>query len=98
MFSIVIASALFVVEEIQNAYFFFKESEKIQSLAQKQKWYKDLSVNEKIKVERFYDAKIEQLDGAQKLICRESSIQFVFQLTLILYQENFQTTVPTALS
>ena len=90
MFSVVIASVLFVVEEIQNAYFFFKESEKIQGLAQKRKYYKDLAANEKKAVEKFYEAKIEQLDGAQKLICRESSIQVVFQLTLILYQENFQ--------
>ena len=90
MFSVVIASVLFVVEEIQNAYFFFKESEKIQGLAQKRKCYKDLAANEKKAVEKFYEAKIEQLDAAQKLICRESSIQVVFQLTLILYQENFQ--------
>ena len=90
MFSVLTASALFVVEEIQNAHFFFKEFEKIQALAHKQKRYKELSLNEKIAVEKYYDAKIEQLDGAQKLICRESSIQLVFQITLILYQENFQ--------
>ena len=38
----------------------------------------------------FYNARIRQLDGAQRLICRESSIQVVLQLTLILYQANYQ--------
>ena len=37
----------------------------------------------------FYNAKIRQLDKAQKLICREATIQVVLQLSLMLYQENF---------
>ncbi len=44
----------------------------------------------KKEVRDFYNARIRQLDGAQRLICRESSIQVVLQLTLILYQANYQ--------
>ena len=40
-------------------------------------------------VKIFYDAKIKELDKAQKLICREATIQVILQLTLIFYQEIF---------
>ena len=44
-------------------------------------------MEEKNQVEKFYNAKIQELDKAQKLICREATIQVALQLTLILYQE-----------
>ena len=56
-------------------------------LSEKQNVYNDLSSEEKTKVKKFYNAKIQQLDKCQKLICREASVQVVLQLTLLLYQE-----------
>ena len=59
------------------------------SLRKKQERFVDLSPQEKRSVQAFFNAKINQIDKAQKLICRESSIQVVLQLTLIVYQANF---------
>ena len=81
---------MFLIEEVQNVFSFYKECRFIQSLRKKHDNYKKLSSNDKKEVRLFFDAKIRQLDGVQKLICRESSIQVVLQLTLISYQENFQ--------
>lgn len=61
----------------------------MQSLKLKNISYEELSFEERKEVRLFFDAKIHQLDAAQKLICRESSIQVVLQLTLISYQESF---------
>ena len=58
------------------------------SLRKKQERFVDLSPQEKRSVQAFFNAKINQIDKAQKLICRESSIQVVLQLTLIVYQAN----------
>ena len=44
---------------------------------------------ERCQVKMFYDGKIKELDKAQKLICREATIQVILQLTLIFYQEIF---------
>ena len=85
--SIIFASVLFLVEEIQNVFLFYKKCRKIRFLTQKQNIFKDLSSEEKGQVKHFYDAKIQELDKAQKLACREATIQVAFQLTLILYQE-----------
>ena len=81
---------MFLIEEVQNVFFHYKECKIIQSLIKKHESYETLSSDEKTEVRIFYDAKVRRLDGAQKLICRESSIQVALQLTLILYQENFQ--------
>ena len=75
------------MEEIQNVFLFYKECTNIQSLAKKQRNFENLSQEEKNRVEKFYDARTQALDKAQKLICRESAIQLALQLTLILYQE-----------
>ena len=56
-------------------------------LSNQQNDYKDLSLEEKTEVEKFYDAKMQQLDKSQRIICREATIQVVLQLTLLLYQE-----------
>ena len=77
-----------MVEEIEHIYHYYKNCNKIQRLSERTKRFSDLSTLEKTEVRCFYDAKIRQLDGAQKLICRESSIQVVLQLTLIVYQAN----------
>lgn len=87
MFSVFFASLIFLVEEIQNVFVFYKKCKKIQLLAEKQETFKKLSPEEKDQVRKFYNAKIQELDKAQKLICREATIQVVLQLTLILYQE-----------
>ena len=78
-----------MIEEIKNVFRYYRESRIIQSLIKKHDKYEELSFDERDEVRSFYEAKICQLDGAQKLICRESSIQVVLQLTLIAYQENF---------
>ena len=88
--SIILASFLFLIEEVQNVFLFYKDCEVIQSLRKKYDRFENLSIDEKNKVQDFYNAKIRQVDRAQKLICRESSIQVVLQLTLIVYQANFQ--------
>ena len=49
----------------------------------------DLSLDQKNAVGTFFNVKVRRLDEAQKLICRESSIQVVLQFTLIFYQANF---------
>ena len=87
MVSITFANFIFLVEEIQNVFIFFKKCRKIHALAKKQKIFKNLSSAEKNQVRKFYNAKIQSLDKAQKLICREANIQVALQLTLILYQE-----------
>ena len=87
--SVIFASFIFLVEEIQNVIRSFKESRIIESLSEKEGTFKDLSPDEKDEVRKYYNAKIRQLDKAQKLICREATIQVVLQLTLMLYQENF---------
>ena len=61
-------------------------SEKVQDLARAGKIFKDLSDSEQNEVENYYTAKKRQLDRAQKVICRESSIQLVLQNSLIVYQ------------
>ena len=81
---------MFLIEEVQNVFFHYKECRLIQSLIKKHDSYDLLSSDEKNAVRIFYDAKVRRLDGAQELICRESSIQVALQLTLILYQEDFQ--------
>ena len=78
---------IYLVEEIQNVFLFYNDCTNIQSLAKKQSIFKNLSPEEKKGVEKFYDARTQALDKAQKFICRESSIQLALQLTLILYQE-----------
>ena len=86
-FSIIFASFLFFIEEVQSAFIFYRKSKTMRLLSEKQNVYNDLSSEEKTKVKKFYDAKIRQLDKCQKLICREASVQVVLQLTLLLYQE-----------
>ena len=88
--TIIFASLMFLIEEVQNVFFHYKECRLIQSLIEKHDSYDLLSSDEKNAVRIFYDAKVRRLDEAQKLICRESSIQVALQLTLILYQEDFQ--------
>ena len=68
---------------------YYKNCNKIQRLSERTKRFSDLSTLKKTDVRCFYDAKIRQLDGAQKLICCKSSIQNVLQLTPIVYQANF---------
>ena len=53
----------------------------------KQNIFKKLSTDEKNRVQKYYNAKVQELDKVQKLICREATIQVALQLTLILYQE-----------
>ena len=88
--TIVFASLLLLIEEVQNVFIHYKECKLIQSFTKKHVSYEKLSPDEKKEVRLFYEAKVRQLDGAQKLICRESSIQVALQLTLILYQEIFK--------
>ena len=87
IFFVIFASPIFLVEEIQTVFLFFKECRKIQLLSEKQNVFKHLSMDKKDQVKKFYNAKIQELDKAQKLICREATIQVALQLTLILYQE-----------
>ena len=72
---------------MENVFVFYKECKKIQSLAKKQNIFAHLSTVEKDQVKKFYNAKIQELDKAQKLIRREATVQVALQLTLILYQE-----------
>ena len=88
--SIVFASLMFLIEEVQNIFVYYKECKVIQSLRTKHDSYEKLSSDDKGEVRLFFNAKIRQLNGAQKLICREASIQVILQLTLIAYQENFK--------
>ena len=53
----------------------------IESLSEKRDSFKDLSPDEKDEVKNFYNAKIRQLDKAQKLICREATIQASFKIS-----------------
>ena len=87
--TILFAHILIFIEELSYIYEFFKRSEKVQDLARAGKIFKDLSDSEKSEVENYYTAKKRQLDRAQKVICRESSIQLVLQNSLIVYQERF---------
>ena len=88
--SVLFASFIFLIEEVKNVYLFYKGGKAIQALRKKHDQFLTLSLDEKKEVRDFYNARIRQLDGAQRLICRESSIQVVLQLTLILYQANYQ--------
>ena len=88
--SIIFASFVFLIEEVQNVFLMYKESKLILSLREKNDRFLTLSLDEKNAVRDYFNARIRQLDGAQRLICRESSIQVVLQLTLILYQANYQ--------
>ena len=88
--SVLFASFIFLIEEVKNVYLFYKEGKLIQTLRKKHDRFLTLSLDEKKEVRDFYNARIRQLDGAQRLICRESSIQVVLQLALILYQANYQ--------
>ena len=88
--SILFASFIFLLEEVRNVFLFYKECKLIQSLRKKHDRFLNLSLDEKNAVRDYFNARIRQLDGAQKLICRESSIQVVLQLTLILYQAIYQ--------
>ena len=87
IFSVFFASVIFLIEEIQNVFVFYKECRKVQLIAQKQDTFELLSSEEKNQVKNFYNAKIQELSNGQKLICREATIQVVLQSTLILYQE-----------
>ena len=86
--SILFASFIFLIEEVQNVFFFYKDCKLIHSLRKKHDRFCNLSLEEKKSVRAFFNVKVRQLDKAQKLICRESSIQVVLQLTLIVYQAN----------
>ena len=86
--SILFASFIFLIEEVQNVYLFYKDCKLIHSLRKKYDRFRNLSFDEKNAVRVFFNVKVRQLDKAQKLICRESSIQVVLQLTLIVYQAN----------
>ena len=88
--SVAFASFIFLIEEVQNVFLHYKECKLIQALRKKQDNYEKLSSDEKRDVRNFFDTKVIRLDAAQNLICRESSFQVALQLTLILYQENFQ--------
>ena len=81
---------MFLVEEVKNIFAYYKECKIIQSLRTKHDSYEELSSDQKEEVRLFFNAKIRQLNGAQKLICREASIQVILQLTLIAYQENLK--------
>ena len=91
--TIVFSSFMLLIEEVQNVFVHYKECKLIQSFTKKHDSYEKLSPDEKKEVRIFYDAKVRRLDGAQKLICRESSIQVALQLTLILYQGNFEESI-----
>ena len=88
--SVLFASFIFLIEEVKNVYLFYKGGKVIQALRKKHDRFVTLSLDEKKAVRDFFNSRIRQLDGAQRLICRESSIQVVLQLTLILYQANYQ--------
>ena len=81
---------MFLIEEVQKVYLMYKESKLILSLREKNDRFLTLSLDEKNAVRDYFNARIRQLDGAQRIICRESSIQVVLQLALILYQANYQ--------
>ena len=88
--SVLFASFIFLIEEVKNVYLFYKGGKVIQALRKKHGRFATLSLDEKKAVRDFFNSRIRQLDGAQRLICRESSIQVVLQLALILYQANYQ--------
>ena len=77
------------LEQVQSVFLFYKDCKLIQSLRKKHERFMHLSLQEKNAVRTFFDVKVRRLDKAQKLICRESSIQVVLQFTLIVYQANF---------
>ena len=87
---ILFASLLFLIEEVQSIFLFYKDCKLIKALRKKHDRFSSLSVEEKKTVRDYFNAKVRQLDRGQKLICRESSIQVVLQLTLIVYQANLQ--------
>ena len=60
------------------------------SVRKKHERFVNLSLHEQKSVRAFFYAKMSQLDKAQELICRESSIQLVLQLTLIVFQAKFK--------
>ena len=75
-----------MLEEIYVVYDFYLRGKDMQKLSKKSNLYKDLTPEEKGVVKAYFAAKRNQLAGAQKIICRESSIQLVLQNTLIVYQ------------
>ena len=87
--SILFSSFIFLIEEVQNVFIFYKDCKLIQSLRKEHDRFMNLSLHQKTAVRTFFNVKVRRLDDAQKLICRESSIQVVLQFTLILYQANF---------
>ena len=87
--SILFSNLLFMIEEVQNVFLFYKNCKLIQTLRKQKDRFCNLSLQEKNAVRAFFNDKVRQLDKAQKLICRESSIQVVLQFTLIVYQANF---------
>ena len=87
--SILFSSFIFLIEEVQQVFLFYKDCKLIQSLRKKHDRFMDLSLHQKNAVRTFFNVKVRRLDEAQKLICRESSIQVVLQFTLIVYQANF---------
>lgn len=86
--AIIFSPLMFLIEEVQNVFRFYKHCEKIKSLRKKHEKFGELSVDEKNEVKTFFNAKTQKMDRAQKIMCRETSIQVVLQLTLILYQES----------
>ena len=90
VFAICFAHILVLIEEIYVVYDFYLRGKDIQGISKKNNLYRDLSPDEKAIVEAYYAAKTAQLDGAQKIICRESSVQLVLQNTLIVYQAFFK--------
>ena len=87
--SILFSSFIFLIEEVQNVFLFYKDCKLIQSLRKEHDRFMNLSLHQKTAVRTFFNVKVRRLDDAQKLICRESSIQVVLQFTLIVYQANF---------
>ena len=88
--TIIFASIINLMEEVLDVLRFYKDCRRIQSVYKKQNIFKNLSLEDRNEVRKFYTAKVRQLDRAQRVICREASIQVVLQLTLILYQAKFQ--------
>ena len=84
------ASFIFLIEEVQDVFRFYKDSKSIESLRANHDRFDDLSLEEKNEVQFFYNAKMRSLDKSKKLISRESSIQVVLQLTLVSYQAYFR--------
>ena len=68
---------------------FVSPEKEIQKLSDEQGEFRKLSPQEQGLVKEYFQAKKNQLECAQKIIARESSIQLIFQNVLIVYQELF---------